>query len=488
MPSNQEKNSITFNFIMNVMLTLSSFIFPLISYPYVTRILSPGGIGKVAFATSLIAYFEIFAKLGVPVYGVRACAVVRDDKEKLSRVVHELLILNVLTTMIAYIAFIILLVLSPRLQEERGLYIIMSASMLLNTVGMEWVYKALERYAYITIRSVFFKALAVVLMIVFVNKESDYALYGALTIFAASASNILNFINVRKYIYLRPLGQYNIYKHLKTVIIFFAMACATTVYTNLDTVMLGLLKNDYYVGLYDTALKVRKIVLSVVTSLGAVILPRSSYYVEHSLWDDFYRVSSKALHFVYIVSLPLMVFFIIFAMPTVMVLSGKEFEGAAEPMRVIMPTVFLVGLSNIFGIQMLLPLGREKTVLRSEIYGAVVDFILNLFLIPSFAATGAAIGTLVAEFVVLIVQWADLKNEISRFREVIPVWKIVLSIFIALLLCLWTLLTGWRNIQIIVVSAIIFGTVYSIVLLLLKDSMMQYIYKKVKKVIFFRKS
>lgn len=204
----RKQKSLKLNFIMNALLTMSSFIFPLITFPYVSRILLPEGTGKVSFATSLISYFSMFAQLGIPTYGIRACAKVRDDKEELTRTTQELVIINFVMSVISYTALAVALMLVPRLREERALYIIVSLTIAFNVIGMEWMYKALEQYTYITIRSIIFKFVALIVMFVFVHQKSDYIFYGAITILAASGSNIFNFINAHKFIDMRPVGKY----------------------------------------------------------------------------------------------------------------------------------------------------------------------------------------------------------------------------------------------------------------------------------------
>ena len=191
----KNNSSLKFNFFMNVILTMSSIVFPLLTFPYVSRILLPEGTGKVAFATSLISYFALFAQLGIPTYGIRACAKVRDDKIELSRTVQELMIINLIMTACVYIVLFALLSFNLRLQAERTLYLIISLTILFNAIGVEWLYKGLEQYTYITVRSVAFKLLAFVAMFVLIHKKEDYIIYGGLTILAASASNIMNFFS-----------------------------------------------------------------------------------------------------------------------------------------------------------------------------------------------------------------------------------------------------------------------------------------------------
>ena len=408
----KKNKSIKLNFIMNVILTMSSFIFPLITFPYVSRILLPEGTGKVSFATSLISYFSMFAQLGIPTYGIRACAKVRDDKEELTRTTQELVIINFVMSVTSYTALAVALMLVPRLREERALYIIVSLTIAFNVIGMEWMYKALEQYTYITIRSIIFKFVALIVMFVFVHQKSDYIFYGAITILAASGSNIFNFINAHKFIDMRPVGKYHFKRHFKPIAVFFAMSCATTIYTHLDTVMLGFMTTDADVGYYNAAVKIKTILVSIVTSLGVVLLPRASYYIEHKMIDEFYRIAHKAINFVFLIALPMMLYFMIFAKEGIFFLSGSAYEKSILPMQVIMPTLLFIGLTNVMGIQMLVPLGKEKIVLYSEIAGAVVDLIVNFDLIPRYASVGAAIGTLAAEIVVWVVQFGALKQDI----------------------------------------------------------------------------
>ena len=212
--------SIKANFIMNALLTMSSFIFPLITFPYVSRVLLPIGTGKVSFATSLISYFNMIAQLGIPTYGIRVCAMVRDDREQLSRTAQELLIINICMSIVSYVALAFGLCFIPRLREDRVLYVITSSTIFLTAIGMEWLYKALEQYTYITIRSLCMKVIALVSMFLLVREQRDYVIYGVISVFASAFSNILNFYNVRKYIDVRPVGNYCLKRHLKPIGVF----------------------------------------------------------------------------------------------------------------------------------------------------------------------------------------------------------------------------------------------------------------------------
>ncbi len=466
-----KKQSIKLNFIMNIILTVSQVIFPLITFRYVAEILHPAGTGIVGFATSVVAYFALFSQLGIPTYGVRATAQVRDDKEELSRVVQELVIINLVMCVLVYLIFAFSLVAVPKFAENKALLIVTSTTIIFNAIGMEWLYKGLEQYSYITMRSIAFKFVAVILMFLVIKSENDTVMYAAISIFAGSASNILNLFHARKYITMRPVGKYKFGRHMKPIIIFFAMSCATTIYTNLDTVMLGFMKTDTDVGYYNAAVKIKTVLLGVVTSLGTVLLPRASYYVEQKLMKEFYSVARKAIHFVFLISFPMAVYFMIFAKEGIFFLSGDAYGGSIIPMQIIMPTLVLIGFTNIMGIQMLVPLGGEKVVLYSEIVGAVVDLVLNAILIPKMASAGAAIGTLVAEVAVFLVQYVALRSSVREMFIDMRYGALLLATVLGSVLSVPVKMLHLGSFFTLCISAVVFFGVYGIVMILMKEEL-----------------
>jgi O-antigen/teichoic acid export membrane protein len=466
-----KQKSIKLNFIMNAILQISAFIFPLITFPYVSRILGPSGTGNVSFATSIVTYFALFAQLGIPTYGIRATARVRDDKELLSKTVQEIFIINAVMCVLAYFVFFVVLNLVPKMYNDKVLFIIISSTILFNSVGMDWLYKGLEKYTYITFVSIIFKFIALILMFVCVHHKNDYVIYGAISIFAASASNICNLVNIHKLIYIKPIFNYEFTKHFRPIMIFFAMSCATTIYTNLDTVMLGFMKDNVEVGYYNAAIKIKNVLLGVVTSLGTVLLPRASYYIENNMYSEFKRIAGKALNFVVLISFPLCLYFILFAKEGVLFLSGDAYTEAILPMQILMPTLIFIGLTNIMGIQMLIPLGKEKVVLYSEIAGAIVDLAINTVLIPIMASSGAAIGTLVAEMVVWIVQYIALKEDVKETYVKIRYLPIVIGLAISALFSMPIKLLGLSSFFTLLLSAIVFFGIYLVVLTVAKEKL-----------------
>lgn len=463
-------HSVKFNFIMNAIFTMSSIIFPLITFPYISRVLLVERSGTVSFATSVISYFTMFATLGIPTYGVRACAVVRDDKEKLSKTVQELLIISAVTTAVTYIVFFVLLFAVPQFAAEKQLLMVVAVSIGLTAIGVQWFYNALEQYSYITTCAIIFKLVGLILMFLLVKEPGDYVVYGAIYVVGSFGSYVLNFIRLRKFITFRKTGTYELKRHIGATLRFFLLSAATSVYLNLDIVMLQFMKGDTEVGYYNAGIKVKTVLVSCVTSLGTVLLPRLSYYVQNGNKEAFHRMVRKAFNFVFVAATAVTIYFSLYAKESILFLAGEAFLPATAPMIILMPTVLLIGLSNITGFQVLTPVGLEVKVVYSVTAGAVLDFVFNLVLIPKFGAAGAAFATLMAEALVLIVQCVYLRDQIGGMLRGIQFWKIILASVLAagagIAVRAFTDLGVFLT---LVVSAIAFFGIYGIILMILRE-------------------
>ena len=484
---NMKIRSVKFNFIMNFILTASSVIFPLITAPYIFRTLQPAGSGKVDSAAAIITYFMMFASLGIPTYGIRTCAKVRDDKEKLSKTVQELMIINTVSMLISFTVFLIMLAVVPEFAEERTLLLINSISMVLNVIGVSWFYNAIEQYAYITTCSIVFKIISIIMMFLWVKSPEDYITYGAITVFAGSASYVLNFWNLRKYISFKKTGPYDFRQHIKPILIFFATSAAISVYTNLDIVMIRFMRGSTEVGYYTAAIKVKTLLVSLITSLGTVLLPRLSYYIEKGEKQAFHRMVVKAFDFVIMIGLSVTVYFIFMAKESILLLAGDQFGPSVLPMQILMPAVLFIGLSNITGIQILTPQGFENKVVYSIIYGAVLDFVLNLALIGNYGAAGAAFATLLAELIVLVVQCIYLRKMLWGLVGKISIRENLLASLVSLGVLLVTkkflpLPDGASELQIflnLAVTAVLFFGCYGGLLLIQKEKFVMEIIGKI---------
>lgn len=479
--------SVTYNFIMNAILKMSSFIFPMITFPYVSRVLGAIGNGKISFATAFVSYFSMIATLGIPTYGIRVCAQCRDNKQELSKTVQELLMIETVMTILAYITMVIITVSVPKLEDYTVLIFVTSLSLVLTSFGMEWFYQAIEEYGYITYRNLAFKILSIALMFLFVKNKSDYIVYAAINVLGTVGSNILNLCRIRRYIFIKPQKNYNIRRHIKPIMVFFMLSVATKIYTSLDTVMLGFMSNDAEVGYYSAATKMKNILVSLVTALGTVLLPRVSYYVENEMTKKFAEVIKQSIQFVMVMAIPITCFFMVEASDTILFLAGKEYNGAIASMIMITPTIFLIGISNIIGIQVLVPLGYEQYTVNSTIVGAVVDLILNAIFIPMYGSLGAALGTLVAEFAVVVVQVIyvfKLKMRDYVGVDWLDIGKTVGATVIAFIAVIFVRhsIAGNSYFINLVITAVVFYGVYAALLVLLKEEIInRHLVKKIIK-------
>lgn len=269
------------NSFFNLIKTSSNLIFPIVTFTYASRILGDTGIGQVSFTKSIISYFTMIAMLGMTHYGTREGAKLRDDPLRFSRFSQEMLIINGFTTAFAYLLLILSMLAVPKLQEYNSLLLVNSFAILLQGMGMEWMYQAVEEYQYITLRSVLFQGISFVALFVFVRKPTDVVAYAVIQLLSSSGSYVLNFINARKYVKFQRFDHYEIRKHLKPLLWLFAMVVSIELYTVLDSTMLGFLKGDAAVGRYTAAVRVNKMMNSLITAAGAVMIPRFSYYIHN---------------------------------------------------------------------------------------------------------------------------------------------------------------------------------------------------------------
>jgi len=465
-------HSVKYNFVMNFILTASNFIFPLISFPYVSRVLHAAGNGKINFAASVANYFLMVASLGIPIYGVKACAKVREDKISLSKTAQEILIINLVATVLVTSTYVICVLTVPQFNQERTLFFIEGINIILNMFGANWLYQALEKYDYIAFRSILFKLVSVILMFLLIHQQSDYKIYAFITVFAAVGSNVLNFLRLYKYISFKKSGIYNFKQHIKPIVILFAQNVTISIYTNLDTVMLGFMKGNNEVGLYTAAVKIKGILLSIVSSLGNVMLPRMAYYVQKGNEAKFNDLMNKALNAVLFMALPLCVYFFCESKDSILFLAGDDYLGAVNAMQIITFSIIPNALTGVLGIQVLTPLNKEKIVLQSVIVGASSDFLLNLFMIPVWGAAGAALATTIAEFLVLAVQLVLGRNIISSAAKDIR-YRLFRYSYFSIIALVPTVLIKFlpltNSFLILLLTAIMFFGMYATVLFFSKD-------------------
>lgn len=399
-------HSVRFNFAMNLILKCSSALLSVVSYSFAFQALGTEGAGKVAFSNSVASLFTMVAALGIPTYGIRECARVRDQRERLSGTVWALLKLQIRMTGVTAFALFVTVLCVPRFQQETCLFMVQGCVLLVSGLNLEWMYEGLEQYAYITFRSVLTKVLGVLLILLLIRNPSDYRTYAALLALDVVLHTLINLFFAGRFITWRSAKEASRKKHGKLVLTFFAQTAAITVYTSLDSAMLGFLQNDDCVGIYDAAVKVKLVLSYFVTSLSAVLLPRLSYYVSTRREEKFRRELSGSLEFLLIAGMCIAVFTLLAAPEIIEFLFRGAYVSSAGVLRVLALAIPLIGMSSLVGQQILVPTDKEEVAMYAYLAGAVTDVILDALLIPRFEAVGAAVGTLIAEVVVLIVQIA----------------------------------------------------------------------------------
>jgi O-antigen/teichoic acid export membrane protein len=271
-----KKKSLGINAFLNGFRSVLNLLFPLITFPYVSRILQASGTGKYNFANSIVSYFLLIAALGVTNYAVREGAKLRDDRQKISEFASQVFTINMISTLISYVLLFLSLILFKKLQFYTVAILIFGLQIFFTTIGVEWIYTIFEDYAYITIRSIIFKIISMILLFIFVRQRSDYLNYVAITVFSTVGSNILNYFHAKSFCDIRITFKIDWKQHLKPILVIFATGIATQIYVNSDITILGILKNDYLVGIYSVSSKIYAIVKSLVQAIVVVAVPRLS--------------------------------------------------------------------------------------------------------------------------------------------------------------------------------------------------------------------
>ena len=428
--------SIPRNLVFNFIKTFSGLVFPVVTFTYAARILGDAGIGRVNFAKSIITYFSMLAMLGMNSYGTREAAKLRNDKEKLSKFVCEMLLINGCTTLIAYILLFVSICIVPKFSGYECLLWVCSFAILMQGMGMEWLYQALEEYQYIAVRSVVFQLIALVGLFVFVRQKDDVIAYAAVTVFASSGSYILNFVNARKFVAFRKLQGFHIREHLQPLLWLFAVAVSIELYTVLDSTMLGFIRGDASVGIYTAAVKVNKMVNTLIGVLGIVLIPRLSYYIGSGEYERENTLVCKAYNFVFLLSVPSSVGLFLLSDEIILLFSGKGFVSAGFTMRLLTPIVLLIPFSFTTNQHILVPMGKEKRILISTAVGALSNLFCNALLIPHFGENGAAVATVIAEAMVALVCFLNIRCYVN-IRQIFSVyWQYWVAI-IPTFLCAW---------------------------------------------------
>lgn len=462
-----KNKSLGLNAFFNGMRSVFSLIFPLITFPYISRVLSVSGIGIYNFSNTYVSYFILIAGLGIATYAVREGAKYRNQKEKIEEFTSQVFSINIIATIVAYLLLFLSLVIFKNLNNYVTCILIFSLQILFTTLGTEWIYTIYEDYAYITIRSIAFKILSIILLFILVRKPSDYLWYATITVLAAVGSNILNFIHARSFINIRLTLNTKWRYHLKPIMIIFASAVAITIFTASDTTILGILKNDYAVGIYSTSAKIYQITEGLLSAILTVTIPRLAMLWGQKRRSEYNDVLIRVINTLGILVLPASVGLIMLSREVVLIIAGYKFLPSVNSLRIITWAMIFSIFAWIFSDCVLIPVKRESKVLRNTLITAVINVILNFILIPSMSYDGTSLSTVIAEFSVMVMNGYSCRDIIkpiifkketlkNLFESIIG----CIGIVIVCLLCQWGLHSMiWKTIFSMVLSVPMYGAI-----------------------------
>lgn len=416
----EQRKSLKVNTLLNIIKTCSAILFPLITFPYISRVLLPENVGKVSFAQSYVNYFTLLAGLGISTHAVRECALVKHEQKKLDKVSSELFSINLITTCIAYIFLLASLFLFKGIQRYNILIIIESIIIVSTTFGADWLNTAMEDYKYITIRTITFQLVSLIFMFIFVHSPSDYYKYALISVFASTGANITNIFYRKKYCKIRFSLCIDWKRHLSPILFLFVMQLSVTIFNNADTTMLGIMKSDYQVGVYNTALKVTRIITQIVQSLSLVIIPRLTVFFDQNDFENANKLLRKVFGFNLTVGLPCVVGTILMANEIIWLIGGNEYLGAVPVIRIlILCFLFTLIGGNFLGNAILIPMKQEKYYMIVCCITALVNVVLNALLIPRYAAVGASISTAMNGFLIMVLLSVKVDKRI-KIEKVSP--------------------------------------------------------------------
>ena len=459
--------SLAKNSLFNVIYTVSNILFPLIASMYISRILLADGVGRVSYAQNVVSYFTTFAALGLPVYGIREIAKARDNQNSLNEVFTELLLINAACTTISIILFALLLIITPEMRMELPLYLSCGLLLFLNYFNIDWLYQGIEEYVYISCRSILIKALMLLALVGVVHNKEQYVLYALVTSIATGGNYLFNIIYARRFVRLK-FTNLKFKRHLKPLLVLAASVLFASLYSKVDTTMLGMLATKEKVGYYSYAQKTINIVVTVCTSISGAFLPGMSYLYQSDKvsFRNMVTLGTKILNFI---TIPMTTGFFMLAEPLVLVLYGLNFTPALPTIRVFCILILIKSYGNLLCYQLLICTNNEKLQLPSYGVAALINIILNAILIPSYQCLGAAVASIVSELVVNIWQFIVMKKTTSIVIDKKTLLQSVFSSGIMAISIMITLHLMKNIILQLLVSVIIGSCTYFIINYLMKN-------------------
>ena len=463
------KKSIAKNYIYNVFYEILAIIIPLITTPYLSRVLGAEKIGIYSYTLSIVTYFILFGSLGVAMYGKREIAFYQNNLEKRSRVFLEILILRFITLSISMTMFYFTFCTNG---DYVTYYKILLLEIIANMVDISWYFQGKEKIKKTVMRNVLVKIVSAICIFIYVKTQDDLWKYFFIYVLSTFLGNVSLWLYLPKYINKQKIRDLNIKKHIKPTLMLFIPQIATQIYTVLDKTMIGTIISDKSeVGYYEQAQKMIKLLLTLATSLGTVMMPRIAATYAEGNNEKIKNYMKTSFSFILMLTFPLMFGMISISSHFVPIFYGKGYDKVVVLICAISPILILIGLSNVIGTQYLLPTKQQNKYTISVIIGAVVNFVFNFMLIKKLASVGASIATVLAELSVTVTQFILVKDQI-RFVDVIKIsYKYIVA---SIIMFIFSIIIGNlidNNLISIIVQIIISGFIYFGLLILLRAPM-----------------
>lgn len=411
-----KKNSVAKNYIYNLTYQILVLILPLITTPYISRVLGAEGTGIYSYTISITTYFILFGTLGISMYAQREIAYVQDKVKERSKIFWEIIVVRFITLSLSMILFYLTY---ARNGEYSMYYRILLLEILANCFDISPFFQGMEEFKKIIVRNLIVKMVSIISVFLFIKTENDTNIYLLIYALSTFLGNISLWFYLPKYIHKVPFKELQLLKHIRPTIVLFVPQVATQIYTVLDKTMIGnMVADKAEVGYYEQSQKIVKMLLTIVTSLGTVMLPRIANKFANGKKEEIKENIYQSFEFVYFLAIPLTCGVISVAPIFIPLFLGQAFEKSSILTSIISPIILIIGLSNVIGTQYLLPTKKQKQFTISVVAGAFCNLILNGMLIPKLLSIGAAIATLLAESVVTLVQFYMIRNEFSIIKIV----------------------------------------------------------------------
>ena len=460
------------NYIYRVFYEVLILIIPLITTPYISRVLGADGVGDYSFTHSVITYFMLFGALGTAGYGKREIARSRDDKEKSSKLFWEIELMTVMTSSLCLFAWIVIIFVS---EKYRVYYLALTPFLLSTMFDISWYFMGLEKVRNIVIRNTAVRVMGIVLL---VKKKTDVPIYCAINSLTAFLGNLSMWIYLPKMLVKVDFKDLHFKHHFHETLIYFIPTIATSIYTVLDKTLIGTITgSSYQNGYYEQATKIIKIVKSVVfVAVNSVMGARISYLFAANKLDEIKNRISRSMDFIYLLAYGAMFGILGVAKQFVPLFFGKGFEPVVYLLYLMLPLILVVGTSNCLGSQYYTPSGQRKRSAKVVVLGAVVNLFLNLFFIPKYGAYGATVASVIAELTITII-YVQMSNSYITWPQL---WGFTYKRLIAgTIMCLVVYTMGQliknTNIVSLCIQIIAGAGIYGILLLIMKDSMVNYL-------------